>query len=273
MKPADEQVGRIIVQVLRGIDLLDEAVLHNDDAGAHGHSLGLVVGNVDEGGLQTLVQLGDLGAHLRAQLRVQVGQRFVQQEDLRLTDDGAAQGDTLTLTAGQSLRLAVEQVLDVQDLGSLFARACRSPSFGRLAQLQAERHVVVNGHVRIQSVVLEHHRDIAILRRDVVDQLVADVQLALGDLFQTGDHTQRGGLTAAGRPDQNDELLVLDIQAEVGNSGHVAGVNLVDVVKLQARHSKIPLVHSHTTTSLSRIFRSSASTTEFIIRVGRVFCN
>ena len=34
MKPATKQVGRIVVQVLRSIDLLHEAVLHDDDAGS-----------------------------------------------------------------------------------------------------------------------------------------------------------------------------------------------------------------------------------------------
>ena len=126
MKAADEQVGRVIVQVLRGIDLLDEAVLHNDDAGAHGHGLGLVMGNIDEGGLQALMQLGDLGAHLHAQLRVQVGERFVHQEDLRIADDGAAQSDALTLAAGERLRLTVEKLLDAQDLRGLANAACRS---------------------------------------------------------------------------------------------------------------------------------------------------
>ena len=36
-------------------DRLDDAVFHNNDAVAHGHSLGLVMGNVDEGGSQLLV--------------------------------------------------------------------------------------------------------------------------------------------------------------------------------------------------------------------------
>ena len=40
----------------------------------------------------------------------------------------------------------------------------------------------------------------------------------LGDLLQTGDHAQGGGLAAAGGTDQNDELLVLDIQAEVAET-------------------------------------------------------
>ena len=53
----NEHISGHIVHVLRGIDLLDDAVLHNHDTVAHGHSLGLVVGNVDEGGSQLLVQL------------------------------------------------------------------------------------------------------------------------------------------------------------------------------------------------------------------------
>ena len=78
------------------------------------------------------MQLGQLGSHLGTELRVQVGQRLVQQEDLRLTDDSTAQRNTLTLTAGQSLRLTVEQVGDVQDPGSLFHAAFRSHPSGVL---------------------------------------------------------------------------------------------------------------------------------------------
>ena len=193
------------------------------------------MGDVNEGRLQALMQLGDLGTHLHAELGVQVGQRLVEEEDLRITDDGAAQRDALTLTTGQSLRLAVEVRLDGQDLGGL-ANQLVDLILRLLAQLEAERHVVIHGHMRIQRVVLEHHRDVAILRRDVVDEAVADVELALGDLLQAGDHAQGGGLAAAGRTNQNDELLVFDVEAEVGNSGDVARVDLVNVVQLKACH-------------------------------------
>ena len=177
-----------------------------------------------------MVQLGDLGAHLHAELGVQVGQRFVHQEDLRLADDGAAQGDALALAAGERLRLTGEQVLDVQDLGR-FLDAAVDLRLGGLAQLQTKGHVVVDGHVGIQSVVLENHRDVAILGCNIVDQLVADVELAVGNLFQAGDHAQRGGLTATRRSDQNDELLVLDVQREVRNCGDSAGIDLIDVLQ------------------------------------------
>ncbi len=36
------------------------------------------------------MQLLDFGAHLRPQLGVEVGQRLVEQEDVRMADDGAA---------------------------------------------------------------------------------------------------------------------------------------------------------------------------------------
>ncbi len=85
----------------------------------HGHGLHLVVGHVDEGGAQALVQLADLGAGLHAQLGVQVRERLVEQEDGRVAHDGAAHGHTLALAAGELLRLAVEQLADAQDVRRL----------------------------------------------------------------------------------------------------------------------------------------------------------
>ena len=98
----------------------------------------------------------------------------------------------------------------------------------------------MHGHVRIQSVVLEHHRDLTILRRYVVDQLVADEQLTLRDLFKTCDHTQSGSLTATRRAYEYQELLILDLKVEVGNGGYAAGVLLINVTKGYTCHGKIP---------------------------------
>ena len=207
------------------------------------------MGYVDEGGLQALMQLGDFGTHLHAQLGVQVGQRFVHQEDLGLTHDGTAQGNALALAAGQGLGLAVEQELDAQDAGS-FVYAALDFFLGGLAQLQAEGHVIINRHMGIQRVVLEHHGDVAILGRDVVYQFVADVQLAFGDFFQAGNHAQGGGLTAAGGADQNDKFLVFDIQAEIAYRGNAAGIYFVNVIKGYACHNKIPPLSRPSTQAL-----------------------
>ena len=55
-----------------------------------------------------MAQLDELSTHLVTELGVQIGQRLVHQEDLGVTHDGAADGDALTLTARERLRLTVE---------------------------------------------------------------------------------------------------------------------------------------------------------------------
>ena len=68
----NEEVARIGVKVLRRINLLNEAVLHNNYSVRHCHSLCLVVRYVDEGGSESLVQERNLGSHLSTQLSVEV---------------------------------------------------------------------------------------------------------------------------------------------------------------------------------------------------------
>ena len=67
----------------------------------------------------------------------------------------------------------------------------------------------------VEGVVLENHGNVAVLGRDVVHELAVDDELAAGDLLQTGDHAQGRGLAAAGRADQDDELLVRDVEVEL----------------------------------------------------------
>ena len=76
----------------------------------HGHGLGLVVGDIDHGHAEPLLQAADFGAHLVTQLGVEIRQGLVHQADGRLRDDGAPEGDALALAAGQLGRLALEQV-------------------------------------------------------------------------------------------------------------------------------------------------------------------
>ena len=43
---------------------------------------------------------------------------------------------------------------------------------------------------------------------------VADHDLAVADVLEPGDHAQRRGLAAAGRPDQHDEFVVGDVEVD-----------------------------------------------------------
>ena len=115
---------------------------------------------------------------------------------------------------------------DVEDLGSFFNQLL-DLVLRNLTELQTESHVVEYCHVRIQSVVLEYHCDISVLRSNVVYKTVADEHLALGDFLKACDHTQGRGLTAAGRTYEYDKLLVLDIHGEIGYGNNAARITLV----------------------------------------------
>jgi hypothetical protein len=104
---------------------------------------------------------------------------------------------------------------------SLRCVSCHSEAL-QLAQAQPEGDVVVHAHVRVQRVVLEHHRDVAVARRDIVHAPLADVNLAFGWVFQPRQHTQRGRLPAARRSHQHHKLAWLDVQRQVVDRRHRA---------------------------------------------------
>ncbi len=124
-------------------------------------------------------------------------------------------------------RLALEQLAELEDAGGLL-HARQDLTLGQPADLQAVRHVVEHGHVRIQRVVLEHHGDVALGRLQFVDHAIADPDLAAGDRLQAGHHAQQRGLAAARRPDDDDELPVADLHVDAVHDLQ-AGVVLLDV--------------------------------------------
>ena len=145
------------------------------------------MGDVDRGRAEVVLELLDLGARLHAQLGVEVGERLVHQERGRLAHDRAAHGDPLPLPARERARLAVEVGVEAEQLRSL-VDALVDLLLVELLQLQAEADVVVDGQVRVERVALEDHRDVAVARGHVVDDPIADLQLALGDLLEARDH-------------------------------------------------------------------------------------
>ena len=78
--------------------------------------------------------------------------------------------------------------------------------------LQAEADVVAHGHVREERVRLEDGVDAAPVRRQRVDALVADVDLAARRVDEPADQVQRRRLAAARRPEQAEELALGDLE-------------------------------------------------------------
>jgi len=159
------------------------------------------------------MQLLDFGAHVGAKFGIEIGQRLVEQEHLGVAHQRPAHGDALSLPPGKLRRTALEEVRDVQYGGRAFDPFLDDRL--RLAlHLEREGHVPVNVEVRIKRIVLEHHRDVSILRREFVHHLAVDHDLARRDVLQPRNPAQERALAAAGRPDQHQELLIGNVDVD-----------------------------------------------------------
>jgi hypothetical protein len=177
MKPATKQVDRVGVELARCRELLEDPALEHRDPVAERHRLGLVVGDVDRGDPEPPLQAGDLGAHLAAQLGVEVGQRLVEQERLGVR--------TIARPIATRWRWPPERLPGLRSRcssSSSVLEASRTflstSSFGAPAQPEREGDVLVDRQVRVERVVLEHHREVAVARSEVVDLLAADDHVA-----------------------------------------------------------------------------------------------
>ena len=104
--------------------------------------------------------------------------------------------------------LRSSSAVDAQRCGHLAARVRRSRAVGDAAHPQPERQVLAHGLVRIQRVALEHHRQIASLRRHAGHVAPVDQDAPARRRLETGDQPQHRALAAARRPDQHQQLAV-----------------------------------------------------------------
>ena len=183
------------------------------------------MGYVDHGDAQLGLDLLDLKAHGFAQLGVQVGKRFVQQQQLRLRHQGAAQGHPLLLSArklgGNPVRV-LAQVHHIQDAVHLILNDVPVHFF----DFQGVSHIFKHGHVRPHGVGLEHHADVPALRGHKsifpAHQLIADEHLAAGGLFKARNDAQHGGFAAARGAQEGDEFLVVENLIELLEYHHIS---------------------------------------------------
>lgn len=212
----DEHIVGFVVEIEGFIDLQNVPLFHDADTIAHGHGLDLVVGDINHGGPEAGMELADLGPHGDAHFGVEVGKGFIEEKDLGIADDGATDGDALALTTGEGLGLAVEKFFDAEDGGGLL-HAAGNFLLGLFLKFEAEGHIIEDGHVWVEGVVLKDHGDITILWLDLIDDATGDGDGAAGDFLEAGDHAQRSGFAATGRPDQDHEFAVTDIEVDFLN--------------------------------------------------------
>ena len=98
----NEEICRTLINVLGSADVLDNAAVHNCNTVGNGHGFLLVMGNVNAGDANVVLNVLDNGTHFNTKLCVKVGERFVHQQHVGADAEGAGQSNTLLLTAGEA---------------------------------------------------------------------------------------------------------------------------------------------------------------------------
>ncbi|MNZ86875.1 hypothetical protein D3C78_1057170 [compost metagenome] len=148
-------------------------------------------------GAPALEDIPDFVAQLTAQFAIEVGKRFVQQQELWLWRQGPGQCDPLLLAARQFVGEALAQVLEIDQLQHLGG----DPFFVRVLA-NAEGDVVGHAQVRKQGIVLEHHADPAFLRGEgktgAGDGFTRQLDFPFVNRLEACNRPQGRGLAATG---------------------------------------------------------------------------
>jgi hypothetical protein len=156
---------------------------------------------------------------LERRRRVEVPRRLVRDEDLGTVHERASDADALLLTTRQLVRHTVDLVREAHELERLQHEGT-DPWLRVSDHLEGEGDVLVGGLVLEELVVLEDDAERASQVRDAplreaVQRPSGDVDLALADLFVLGEDLREGRFPRAGRPDEEDELPLRDVDVDV----------------------------------------------------------
>ena len=221
-------------QLVRGVAAVEHGLVGHDAAVAEADEPRSVLGDVvlvrdeQDGDAALLVQALEDAHDLDAGARVEVAGGFVGQDDRRLVDQRAGDGDALLLAAGELVRHVVIALAE-PDRVERRQRAL-VPLGGLEAVLRAveqrQLDVVERGRARQQVEALEHEADLLVAhaRQLVLRRLghvlaVEHVLTGRRPIEAAGDVHERR-LAGAGRPGDGDELALLDVERHAAQRAH-----------------------------------------------------
>ena len=208
-----EGIGRAGVDFLGRGDLLEFSIVEDRDALADGHGFDLVVGDVDHGGMGDFMDAYQFLPRPLAELGVQIGERFIEQEIGGMFHDGPAERHPLFLPAGEGTYRLGREIFEMQH-GKRFLRALFDFCLRQFLDFEPESDVVPHVHVGKEGVALEHHGHVPLTWRHIIHPLSAEVKVAVGDGFEARDHAERGGFPAARRTQENDPFPFADFKIQ-----------------------------------------------------------
>src|SRR4051812_41853715 len=192
--------------------------LHEGDAGTEHRGLADVVGDEDDGLPGVLPDADELGEEHVARLRVERAEGLVHEQHLRVAGEGAGQRHPLLHPSGELVDAGGREPREADEAQQLLdAGGDAVLRYPRLLQRIGDvARDVAPGKERV---VLEEHRPIGAWAADAI---AAEEQLARVGLVEAGEEVQQGGLAAAARTAQAEELTGLDVESDSGEREEAA---------------------------------------------------
>ena len=195
-------------------DLVDDAAgpaAHHQNAVGQRHGFEQIVGDEQRGLAGALERLRQFALQHDAGLRVDRGERLVEQQHGRIDRQRAGERDALAHAARQLMRIVIGEFAEVERVEQR-PGALLPLGQGHSLDLDAELHVLGDGAPRQQQVLLQHEGDVRVRS---FDALTVDERFAFARRIEPRADVEQRGLAAAARPDQRDDLAVAHGQAHL----------------------------------------------------------
>ena len=176
------------------------------------------MGHEDGGDVLTADALVGQAVEVVAQVGVEAGKGFVQEQQGWFDNQGAGEGEALLFAAGEAAGFAAGFVFQT-DVAQRLHGLCFDFGFGQAAHFESETDVFLGGQVREQGVVLEHQRDVALFGRDGGDVLPVQPDFAAVGFDDACDDFEQGGFAAAGASEYGEGFACGHGQADAVSDG------------------------------------------------------
>ena len=187
---------------------------HDDDPVREHDRLGDRMGDEEDRLAVGLPEREQPGALLLAVELIQGRERLVHEQDAGVEDEGTRNGDALLHPARELRRIALERVAQPEGAQDLLGIAQRPVPVGPSVELDRQLDVGEHATPGQERRRLGHEADQLVARRRV-HALAIDLDAALVRVEQSRHDLQQGGLPAAARSDDRDELAARDGQVHV----------------------------------------------------------
>ena len=174
-------------QVVWRVALLKHTVAQHGDSMSQRHRFDLVMSHVNRGHSEALVKPTELCAKRHSELCIEVGQRLVHEEGLRLADHRSTHGNSLALPTREDSGLTIEQGTEAEHTRDILHSFIALGPWGT-PESESKSKVLVDRHLGVQGVVLEDHCHIPLARLKVTHVYITYLDCAGRELLESRDH-------------------------------------------------------------------------------------